>query len=81
MNSERKSISQQISYCKSRKSLNSYFINENWIWSSLVMLNIIILNAISVDDSSEISDHYTVCADLRFVKPNSGKGSVFVVGN
>ena len=29
-----------------------------------------ILNAISVDDSSEISDHYTVCADLRFVKPN-----------
>ena len=29
-----------------------------------------ILNAISVDDSSEISDHYTVCADLRFVKAN-----------
>ena len=29
-----------------------------------------ILNGISVDDSSEISDHYTVCADLRFVKPN-----------
>ena len=29
-----------------------------------------ILNAISVDDSSETSDHYTVCADLRFVKPN-----------
>nr|XP_058973916.1 uncharacterized protein LOC131800233 [Pocillopora verrucosa] len=29
-----------------------------------------ILNAISVDNSSEISDHYTVCADLRFVKPN-----------
>ena len=29
-----------------------------------------ILNAISVDDSSEISDHYTVCADLHFVEPN-----------
>ena len=29
-----------------------------------------ILNGISVDDSSVISDHYTVCADLRFVKPN-----------
>ena len=29
-----------------------------------------ILSAISVDDSSEISDLYTVCADLRFVKPN-----------
>ena len=39
-----------------------------------------ILNAISVDDSSEISDHYTVCADFRLLSP-IGKGSVFVVGN
>ena len=39
-----------------------------------------ILNAISVDDSSEISDYYTVCADLGFVKP-AGKLGIFVVGN
>ena len=29
-----------------------------------------ILNVTSVDDSSIISDHYTVCADLQFVKPS-----------
>ena len=29
-----------------------------------------ILNVTSVDDSSMISDHYTVCADLQFVKPS-----------
>ena len=29
-----------------------------------------ILNVTSVDDSSIISDHYIVCADLQFVKPS-----------
>ncbi|KAK2551980.1 hypothetical protein P5673_026977 [Acropora cervicornis] len=29
-----------------------------------------ILNVTSVDDSFIISDHYTVCADLHFVKPS-----------
>ena len=29
-----------------------------------------ILNVTSVDDSSIISDHYTVCADLQFVNPS-----------
>ena len=29
-----------------------------------------ILNVTSVDDSSIIWDHYTVCADVQFVKPS-----------